>query len=143
MTLGELIERQRAPPKGATLQDMKAELHRRIVSIVTILILPILAIPFALGRRRGQRAYRFAVALVLLIAYNEIIEQGALAVRVQQASPYIALWLPFLALAAFAIWRYYRACFTLQSDGLEPVFDRINEFLRWCRRQVMDLSRQL
>ncbi len=143
MTLGELIERQNDPPKSSSLQDMKAELHRRIVSIVTILLLPILAIPFALGRRRGQRAYRFAVALILLIAYNEIIEQGALAVRVQQASPYIAMWLPFLALAAFAIWRYYRACFTLQSDGLEPVFDRITEFLRWCRRQVLDLSRQL
>jgi lipopolysaccharide export system permease protein len=143
MTLDELIEHQDTPPKGATKLDMKAELHRRVVSILTILLLPILAIPFALGRRRGQRAYRFAVALILLIAYNEIINQGALAVRVQGASPYVALWLPFVALAAFSGWRYYRACFTLRADGLEPIFDRIGEFARWCRHQVTDFSRQL
>ena len=143
MTLGELIQHQDSPPKGATKEDMRAELHRRIVSILTILILPILAIPFALGRRRGQRAYRFAVALVLLIAYNEIINQGALAVRVSGASPYVALWLPFVALATFAGWRYYRACFKLRSDGLEPVFDRIAELVRWCRHQFGGFSRQM
>ncbi len=142
MTLGELIESQDNPPKGATLDDMRAELHRRVVSMLTILLLPMLAIPFALGRRRGQRAYRFAVALVLLIAYNEIVNQGALAVRVQGTSPYLALWLPFAALAVFSLWRYYRACFTLRSDGLEPVFDRINEAARWCWHRVTGLARQ-
>lgn len=142
MTLDELIARRNDPPKGATLEDMRAELHRRIVSILTILVLPMLAIPFALGRRRGQRAYRFAVALVLLIAYNEIIEQGALAVRVQNASPYLALWLPFAALVAFSAFRYYRACFTLRSDGLEPIIDRIADAARWCRHQIVGVARQ-
>ena len=142
LTLGELYVRQNAPPKGATLQDMKAELHRRIISIFTIPILPILAIPFAMGRRRGQRAYRFAVALILLIAYNEILEQGALSVRVQDASPYVAMWLPWLALVAFAGWRYYRTCFTLRPDGLEPIFDRVTEALRWCMRRVLSAAGQ-
>ena len=142
MTLHELIAKQDNPPKGATLSDMKAELHRRVVSIMTILILPVLAIPFALGRRRGQRAYRFAVALVLLIAYNEIIEQGALAVRVRDASPYLAMWLPFLALVIFAGWRYYRTCFTLRPDTLEPFFDRLGDIVRWCHRRVMTMAGQ-
>lgn len=143
MTLHELIQRQNDPPKGATPQDMQAELHRRLVNIMTILVLPILAVPFALGRRRGQRAYRFAVALVLLIAYNEIIEQGALAIRVQNASPYLAMWLPFTLLLVFAAWRYYRACFTLRSDGLEPFFDRLGDAARWVRRQIVQMARQI
>lgn len=143
MTLHELFQRQTDPPEGATPDDMQAELHRRLVSMLTILVLPILAVPFALGRRRGQRAYRFAVALVLLIAYNEIIEQGALAVRIQGASPYLAMWLPFALLIAFAVWRYYRACFTLRSDSLEPFFDRIGDIIRWTRRQVLQLARQI
>lgn len=143
MTLHELIQRQTDPPKGATLEDMRAELHRRYVNILTVLILPILAIPFALGRRRGQRAYRFAVALVLLIAYNEIIEQGALAVRVQDASPYFAMWLPFAGLVAFALWRYYRACFTLRSDSLEPFFDRLGDAARWVRSRFADVTGQI
>ena len=32
-------------------------------------MLPFLAVPFALGRRRNQRAYRFGAALVLLVAF--------------------------------------------------------------------------
>ena len=142
LTLHELIKRQDDPPKGATREEMRAELHRRIVSIATILILPIFAVPFAMGRRRGQRAYRFAVALIALIAYNEIIEQGALAVRVQGASPYLAMWLPFLALCAISLWRYYRACFTLRRDTLEPLFDRLGDAVRWARNRMLQLAGQ-
>ena len=142
LTLHELIERQDDPPKGATREEMRAELHRRIVSIATILILPIFAVPFAMGRRRGQRAYRFAVALIALIAYNEIIEQGALAVRVQGASPYLAMWLSFLALCTISLWRYYRACFTLRRDTLEPLFDRLGDAVRWARNRMLQLAGQ-
>ena len=78
----------------------------------------------------------------MLIAYNEIIEQGALAVRVRDASPYLAMWLPFAALVVFSGWRYYRTCFTLRPDTLEPFFDRIGDFVRWCHRRVMLLAGQ-
>ncbi len=139
LTLPELIEYYDAPPGGTTLQEMKSELQRRLVSIATILILPILAIPFALGRRRGQRAYRFAVAMIILVVYNEVVEQGALAVRVQDASIWFALWLPFFILTSFALWRYYRVCFTLRPDTLDPVFDRLSEVSNWVRRQFLQL----
>jgi lipopolysaccharide export system permease protein len=142
LTLPELIELYNTPPDGATLEDMTAELHKRLVSILTILVLPILAIPFALGRRRGQRAYRFAVALVILIVYNEIVEQGALAVRVQSASPWLAMWLPLGVLTVFAVWRYYRVCFTLRPDRLDPLFDRLGDAVDWLRRQIMQIARQ-
>ncbi len=142
LTLPELITQYNAPPQGASIDDMRAELHRRLIGIATIMVLPILAIPFALGRRRGQRAYRFAVALVILVVYNELIEQGALAVRVQGASPYFAMWLPVALLVAFSLWRYYRVCFTLRPDGLDPVFDRISDIASWLRRQVLHLVGQ-
>ncbi len=45
--------------------------------MLTLLVLPLLAVPFAIGRRRSQRAYRFGLALVLLVAFHEVIEQGA------------------------------------------------------------------
>ena len=136
LTLTELIARRASPPEKSTPAAMRAELHRRLVSILTVPVLPFLAIPFALGRRRGQRGYRFGVALVLLVAYNEIIEQGALAVRASGASPWLTVWLPFAFLVAFSAWRFYRACFVLRPDRFEAVIERVNDALGWARTKL-------
>ncbi len=113
-----------------TNNALNSEFYRRIILIMTILILPFLAIPFSIGRRRDQRPYRFGIVLIILIAYNEIIEQGALAIRVEGASPFFALWVPYLVLAAFSFWRFYRTAMSLTPDRLELVVDVINDFFR-------------
>ena len=141
LTLPELFNLQNNPPKWATKADMRAEMHRRIISILTILVLPIMAIPFSLGRRRGQRSYRFGAALILLIAFHETIEQGTLAVRHQDWSPYLVLWVPFLLFSSFAAWRFYKACFSIRSDGLEPFFDRINDAANWVITRLFKIER--
>ncbi len=130
-TLLELLSARKNKPDRISIDALSAEFHRRIILILTIVILPFLAIPFSLGRRRGQRPYRFAIALIILIAYNEIVEQGALAIRVEGASPLFALWLPFIALAAFSLWRFFRTSMTLTPDRLEPVLEFINDGFRW------------
>lgn len=137
LTLLELFLRLDTPPKKTPRSAMVAEIHKRLVNIATILILPILAVPFALGRRRGQRPYRFAAALIILVAYNEIVEQGARAVRYQDTSAFVGIWVPFCLLATFAFWRYYRCCFTLKPDGLEPMFDRLNDAMSWLRQRIL------
>ena len=131
LNLIELISKRDNPPRWRKKRHMEAELHKRLVNIAGILILPILAVPFAMGRRRGQRAYRFAVAVIILIAFHEIIEQGKLAVGVGKLGPFVALWIPFLILAAFSLWRFYLTAFTLRPDRLEPIFDRLGEFGSW------------
>ena len=141
LTLPELFERRDGPPAGVSKDAMSAEIHRRLIGIVTILVLPILAIPFSLSRRRGQKPYRFATALIILIAFHEIVEQGALMVRYGSVSPYLALWLPFALLLTFALWRYYRTCFTLRPDGLEPIFDRLNDTVSWAIRRLVGKRR--
>jgi lipopolysaccharide export system permease protein len=130
LTLPELIAQQDHPPKGATRDQMRAELHKRIIAIFTMPMLPFLAVPFALGRRRNQRNYRFGVALILLVALNEIIEQGTIATRANGASPYINMWLPFLAVTVFAAWRFWSVCFTLKADWFESVVDRFAGFMK-------------
>lgn len=142
LTLPELVARRDTPPAGATVHDMRAELHRRIISILTVLILPILAIPFSLGRRRGHRAYGFGIALIVLVAFHEIIEQGALAVRVRGASPYLTMWTPFLVLVGFSVWRYVRCCFNVASDSLEPLIERLGEAGSWVLAHLTSWRRQ-
>ncbi len=129
-TLPELWQAFANRPSKISENALTSEFHRRIILILTILILPFLAIPFSIGRRRGQRPYRFGIVLIILIAYNEIIEQGALAVRVEGASPYLALWLPYFTLAAFSLWRFFRTALYLTPDRLELVVDIINDGFR-------------
>ncbi len=136
LTLPELFARSTNPPRGSSIDAMTSERHRRIVTIATIMILPILAIPFSLGRRRGQRPYRFGAALIILVAYNEIVEQGAVLVRHQGVSPYMGIWVPFACLMIFACWRFFRTCFQLKPDGMEPVFDRLNDGIMWIRNRL-------
>ena len=104
---------------------MRAELHKRLINILTVPILPFLAVPFALGRRRSQRAYRFGVALIILVVFYEIVEQGAIATRSAGISPWLTMWLPFAAILVFAAWRFWRACFVLAPDRLDPYFERL------------------
>ncbi|QPC44243.1 YjgP/YjgQ family permease [Kaustia mangrovi] len=143
LTLPELAMRLDSPPPDATRDEMVAELHKRLVNIFSLPVLPFLAIPFALGRRRGMRAYRFGAALIILVAYHEILEQGTLLVRVGQLSPYIALWLPYAVLTVFSGWRYYRACFTVRQEWLEPLADRVNETIRGLFRRVVRTAEPL
>jgi lipopolysaccharide export system permease protein len=125
LTLPELFAQQDTPPKGATLNMMHAELHKRLINILTIPMLPFLAVPFALGRRRSQRAYRFGAALIILIVYYELIEQGAIATRSNGISPWLTMWLPFAAIVIFAAWRFWQACFVLGPDRFEPYFEKL------------------
>jgi len=141
LTLGELLSYQDKPPedlpKKITKPSLIADFHRRIVSILSFLVLPFLALPFSLGRRRGQRPYRFAAALIVLIGYNEIISNGALAVRESGMSPYLGIWLPFGILVIVSLWRYYMACYRLQKDRLEPIYDKLEDAYLWLKSKVI------
>ena len=133
LTLPELWAVLEGAPHKEKPAAIQAEFHKRLVSAGTILILPFLALPFALGTRRGQRAYRFAVALVILIAYHEIIEQGAVATKANGASPYLTIWLPFVCITGFALWRFSAVSFRLRKDRLQPVYDVLSDFMRQIR----------
>lgn len=137
LTLPELIALQDNPPAGAKPDQMRAELHKRIIAMLTMPMLPFLAVPFALGRRRNQRTYRFGVALILLVVLYETIEQGAIATRSSGASPWLTMWLPFLAVTAFAAWRFWSASFMLQPDQLDRLIDR---FATATRRLVRSIA---
>ena len=115
---------------------MTAELHVRLVSIVSLIVLPMLALPFSIGRRRNLRAYRFGVALAILIAYHEVAQQGAVMTQSYGYSPYLTLWLPFAALLGFSLWRFWAIAYRVRADRLDAVFDQMSEIARTIRRRL-------
>ena len=105
--------------------------------MVSILILPFLAIPFAVGSRRSQRGMRTVFALALIVIYNEVIQQGANIAGNGTASHWLTLWMPCALLAVFAGWRYIAVCFTVSGDPLGNAIDRTGELLTGLRTRVM------
>ncbi|CAN5202675.1 LptF/LptG family permease [soil metagenome] len=116
LTLSELISNPK-PPADSSEGAMRAELHSRIVRILTIPILPFLAIPFALARNRNHRTYNIGAALLLLVAFNQFIEQGTIATRVNSASPWLTIWLPFALILVFTAYRFWKACFAIRRNA--------------------------
>ena len=129
LTIVELIKTLKHPTEELTRPELIASLNKRLVNVATIFILPFLALPFAMGRRRGQRGYRFGLALIILVAFHEIIQVGAVSVKEGHSHPLMSIWLPFGVLALFSFWRFWRLSFSLPKDRLEPIIDRVSAFV--------------
>jgi lipopolysaccharide export system permease protein len=125
LTLLELFKLQKNPPENATINQMRAELHNRILKILAIPMLAVLALPFALSRARSQDSYRFGIAVILLLGFNVLIEQGAIATEVSGLSPWISMWLPFLLLTIYACRRFWLLCYRLKPERSNFIADGI------------------
>ncbi|WP_162918806.1 LptF/LptG family permease [Taklimakanibacter deserti] len=123
LTLPELFARQASPPPDSSVNAMTAELHNRLVKMLTIPLLPLLAIPFALARSRVHRASNIGGAIILLFIYNHFIEQGAAATSGNGTSPWLSIWLPFAVMALFTAWRFWTACFTAKRDPFRSPYE--------------------
>ena len=107
--------------------------------VAVVLILPFLALPYAIGSRRGNRAYRFAIALILLVAFHEVLQQGHLLTRVSGVSVWLSIWTPFSLFAGFAFWRFYVTCYTLPRPWMEPVMEDIADYIKAVWRKIRPL----
>ena len=139
LTLVELWQNRNNNLEKMTSNEIKAELYDRLVRIMMIPLLPFLAIPFALSQRRSHRSYRFASAVILLVAFNEIIHHAKRAVALDKLPPIAAQGIPISIFAAIALWSFYRATFTLSQDRMEPYWDRLNDIFRavWLRMKTL------
>src|SRR6266545_2793554 len=108
-TLTELWQRRFEPPPGVRRSDMVAEFHSRVTRVLSVLFLPLLGIPLALGRRRSDRPYGLALGLLVLIIYNQALDLGKNIAETGAISPLLGLWLPLLAFASASTWLFHRA----------------------------------
>jgi lipopolysaccharide export system permease protein len=141
LTLLELLraEPDRLPP-GVETNEVRAELHARLSTVATMLVLPLLAIPLGLGRRRATRSYGLAIGLVVLVIYNQVMGFGESLVE-EGLAPWIGIWLPFAVLFTLSGALFWQAAFRVPGDRpqqrlarlLEPVWAALGR--AWRRRQ--------
>jgi lipopolysaccharide export system permease protein len=116
LTLLELWRARFSPPPGLARAAVNAALHDRIARSAALLILPFLAIPLAVGRRRVRHGWGLVIGLVILIIDNELMQYGLVQATAARLSPWLGLWGPLLPLAAIALVLFHRAAFRVGRD---------------------------
>lgn len=135
LTLTELWQRRDTPPAGVTTGEMLAEFHDRLVRSLSVLFLPFLAVPFALGPRRARQSIGIAVGLVILVAYNQTLTVGKSLASFERVSPLLGQWLPFVVLALGSLYLFYRSAYLVPRGGaglLSPLAV-LEGLLQWLR----------
>lgn len=130
----------RLPPEVEP-DEVRSELHVRLSRVATMLVLPLLAIPLSLGRRRATRSYGLAIGLAVLVAYNQIIGFGESLVE-DGLPPWLGIWLPFAALFTISVALFWQAAFRVPGDRpqqrlarlLEPLWTMLARV--WRRRRA-------
>jgi lipopolysaccharide export system permease protein len=127
--LPELLKIGWAPDSTeAERRESRASLNYRMVEVVMMVLLPLLALSLAIPPKRSTSSLGVFVSIVLVVAYHKINQYGQDVAALGRVDPILALWGPFVLLAALILWMYYRVAFVPggQAIGaLETVFAKI------------------
>jgi lipopolysaccharide export system permease protein len=135
LTLPELWQMRHDPPPGLTRAMIAAELNSRLVRIVSLLFLPLLAVPLGIVSRRARRSIGVVVGLVLLIFFHNVLRFGESMVETGALPPIIGLWLPGAIFAGIGAWAFHM---TSRRPGYNPVsatLDRASDLVDAVRRR--------
>ena len=85
----------------------QANFNFRIVEVLMMAMLPLLAIALAVPPKRSTSALGIFVGIVMVVAYHKVNQYGAYAGAQGRIDPMLALWVPFVLLAALIGWMYH------------------------------------
>jgi lipopolysaccharide export system permease protein len=132
-----LIEVARAAYSGGgTLKSRlaaQANLHMRLVEVLMMLLLPMLAVALAVPPKRSSSSLGIFMAIVMVVTYHKINQYAEQAGAQGRIDPVIALWVPFLLLAALIVWMYRTIAYKPGGQpigALEWAFARVGSAIR-------------
>ena len=122
--------------------DALAQMNYIVVRTLTVLFLPILAIPMGLTSRRQPTSVRIVVGIAILIVYNQVLNFGRDMAENGRVSSFVALWIPFFVFSLSSLYMFYVANSRLNQDPFALVFGSIDDAWRWLRRCWSGLFRR-
>lgn len=90
-----------------TRLESRANFHFRIVEVMSMFLIPLIAVALAIPPKRSTSALGVFLSTVLLVTQHKINQYAEDLGARGTVDPIIALWVPFLLFAALAIWMYY------------------------------------
>ncbi len=113
-------------------EDLTSEINYRLVRALTVLFLPLLAIPIGLSSRRSPASIRIVAGIAMLIFYYQILQFGKQMAENGRLSSFVAIWIPFLVFAAGSTYAFYVANSRIGQDPFSALFGLIDTAWNWC-----------
>ena len=85
----------------------QANFNFRVVEILMMTMLPMLAVALAVPPKRSNSALGIFIGIVMVVAYHKVNQYGVSAATQGRIDPILALWVPFVLLAALIGWMYH------------------------------------
>ncbi|QIK79960.1 LPS export ABC transporter permease LptF [Sphingomonas piscis] len=85
----------------------QANFHYRLVEVLSMMLLPLLAIALAVPPKRSSSALGIFVGIIVIVAYHKINQYGARMGENGRLDPVLALWVPFALFAGMIGWMYH------------------------------------
>jgi lipopolysaccharide export system permease protein len=142
LSLSQLIRAHVEEWPGLGRDDILAELNYRIVRTLTVLFLPLLAIPMGLSSRRQPTGVRIVVGIAILIIYYHALQFGKDMAENGRVSSFVALWMPLLVFSLGSMYLFYIANSRLNQDPFAVVFGTIDDSWRWIKGRWFMLFRR-
>ncbi len=120
LTLDELFAHGSVDSVATTLPASKiaGELQARLARILSLPLLPLLAVPLGMSAKRGQRTGSLVFATILMLVFNHSLQLGESMAESGKVSAIVGVWTPTLIFAALSIWIFSQS---LARPGDNPV----------------------
>jgi lipopolysaccharide export system permease protein len=96
----------------------RSELYFRLAEVLTMFLLPLLAVALGVPPKRSTSALGVFLSIVMVVAYHKVNQYAASVGELGRVDPLLALGLPFLAFAGLIIWMYYTLAYV---PGGQPI----------------------
>ena len=110
-TLVELITGGIELPFKVEPKRISAELNYRLAQFAFIWLLPFIAVATIIEPRRNPGPFRFFIGLFIVLSFNQYLSIGTNFSRNSNWPPILTIWLPFLILAIFVFWRFWKVSY--------------------------------
>jgi lipopolysaccharide export system permease protein len=119
LTLPELARIGSASDTPAMLRDTsRSAFHYRLVEVVSILLLPLLALALGVPPKRSSSSLGVFLSVMMIVTYHKVNEYAEAIGGLGLVDPFIALWGPFVLFAALVFWMYYQIAYV---PGGQPI----------------------
>lgn len=117
-TLPELAKLGQDAPSAEARAGSRSEFHFRVVEVVTMFLLPLLAVSLGIPPKRSTSALGVFLSIVMLVTYFKVNQYAADIGALGRVNPILALWGPFMVFAGLVLWMYY---VTAYVPGGQPI----------------------
>lgn len=119
LTLPQLAALGKDPKASEKDRDVsRAAFHFRVVEVVTMFLLPLLALALGVPPKRSTSALGVFVSIVMVVSYHKVNEYAQGVGARGGLDPLLALWGPFLIFAGLVLWMYYTIAYV---PGGQPI----------------------